>query len=178
MFLLWFKSCDKMVLKSETCSNQKTNSSWKFYWLWDHKFYDNFLLKQFSIWKDYYNRYNVTQKRQILYNVADSGDMCLKQSVIWWDFTRGVVLYFALSRSLTISNFLKPEVSSGSWALPATPTGAVKDWRLLPFFFLSLDSTPSWSKSLSSPPHSQIQMLVSVELFGLGRKLRIWLALS
>ena len=135
MFLLWFKSCDKMVLKSETCSNQKTNSSWKFYWLWDHKFYDNFLLKQFSIWKDYYNRYNVTQKRQILYNVADSGDMCLKQSVIWWDFTRGVVLYFALSRSLTISNFLKPEVSSGSRALPAAPTAAVENWRFLPFLF-------------------------------------------
>ena len=45
-----------------------------------------------------------------------------------------------------------------------------------PFPFLSLDSTPSWSKSLSSPPRSRIRMLASVELFGLRRKLRIWLS--
>ena len=80
-----------------------------------------------------------------------------------------------LSRSLTIPNFLKPEMSSGSRALPAAPTSAVENWRFLRLFpFLSLISrlgailVPP-SKYLSSPPRSWIRLPVSVEFFLLGR---------
>ena len=65
-------------------------------------------------------------------------------------------------------------MSSGSLALPATPTPAVENWRFLRLFpFFPLNSrlgailVPP-SKYLSSPPCSWIRMPVSVELFYWG----------
>ena len=118
----------------------------------------------------------VTQKRQILNNESNSDERCLLQSVIWWDLTGGVELDYTLSRSLAISNFLNRKWAAEVEHFRPRPPAQSKIGDSSLSFFLPLDSTPSWAKSLSSPPRSQIRMIVSVELFGLGRKLRIWLA--
>ena len=94
------KSCDKMVLKSDTCSKHMSfTHAQGMIVLLTMGSYKNILVKSILIEE-------VTQKRQILNNVSKSDDRCLLQSVIWWDLTGGVELDYTLSRSLDISNFL------------------------------------------------------------------------
>ena len=131
--------------------------------------YKNILVKSILIEE-------VTQKRQILNNVSKNDDSCLLQSVIWWDLTGGVELDYTLSRSRDISNFLNRKCTAEVEHFRPRPPAQSKIGDSSLSFFLPLDSTPSWAKSLFSPPRSRIRMLVSVELFGLERKLIIWLS--
>ena len=171
MFLLWFrKSCDTVVLKSDTCSKHKSfTHAQSMRVLLTMGSYKNILVKSVLFEE-------VTQKRQILNNVSKSDDRCLLQSVIWWDLTGGVELDYTLSRSLAISNFLNRKWAAEVEHFRPRPPAQSKIGDSSLSFFLPLDSTPSWAKSLFSPPRSRIRMLVSVELFGLGRKLTILLS--
>ena len=131
--------------------------------------YKNILVKSILIEE-------VTQKRQILNNVSKSDDRYLLQSVIWWDLTGGVELDYTLSRSRDISNFLNRKCTAEVEHFRPRPPAQSKIGDSSLSFSLPLDSTPSWAKSLFSPPRSRIRMLVSVEHFGLERKLIIWLS--
>ena len=108
MFLLWFrKSCDTVVLKSDTCSKQKSfTHAQNIRVLLTMGSYKNFLVKSVLFGDIIITVMKLHKKRQILNNVSNSDDRCLIQSVIWWDLTGGVELDYTLSRSLAISNFL------------------------------------------------------------------------
>ena len=108
--------------------------------------------------------------------MSNSDERCLIQSVIWWDLTGGVELDYTLSRSLAISNFLNRKWAAEVEHFRPRPPAQSKIGDSSLSFSLPLDSTPSWAKSLFSPPRSRIRMLVSVEHFGLERRLIIWLS--